>query len=723
MNLILFLSKMILISGMLTGYYWLFLRNKKFHQYNRFFLLSIPAISICLPLLNIPIPGFYLSNQDAGIKLLQVVTISHWEEAVVITPHQNYLYSLLSAQNIAWAIFMIVALIMLIVFARNIFHIKKIASIYPHTNIEGTSFYQTDEPGTPFSFLKNIFWNNNIDISSEKGRQIFRHEIYHVKQKHTADILFMEVICILFWFNPFFHLIKKEIKTVHEFLADQFAISEYNRHDYAELLVFSALTNYQYQMGNPFFNNQIKRRIAMLTQLKNSRYGYINRVMALPLLFILVCAFAVKTNTARNLKNIHSSKPITVVIDAGHGGIFNGTRISDDVQEKNINLSIAKKIELLSKDYNINIVMTREKDVAVGNANTLREDLQNRINIASENKADAFISIHLDVNVKPIPEKSGFGIYVPRDNSDNYSKSKVLASAITAELKNVYTTDDQLKTREKGVLVLDKNTVPAIMIECGYINNKTDLAFISDPANQEKIARNILEGIVRYNENNNALSKMNDDTIPKLNGSIISVDAKNQESFLNTIVPNEIENIEITSRAVLMHKKDKTTLQINRSFETESSSTINVNGSDLNKIRFEYGSFFFIKKDNSSLIVTINKDNKEPSQEYQKTFTKVEVEAEYPRGQKAWAEYLTKNLKYPENAIKKNIQGTVITQFIVEIDGSISNIKIIKRPDPSLSEVSYKAIQNSGKWIPAMQNGKKVRAYKRQPIVFKLDDK
>jgi len=105
----------------------------------------------------------------------------------------------------------------------------------------------------------------------------------------------------------------------------------------------------------------------------------------------------------------------------------------------------------------------------------------------------------------------------------------------------------------------------------------------------------------------------------------------------------------------------------------------------------------------------------------QKTFTKVEVEAEFPGGTNGWADYLQKNLKYPQEAINKEIQGTVVAQFIVEIDGTLSNAKIIKSPNKVLSDETLRMIKNSGKWIPAMQNGKQVRAYKRQPIVFKLD--
>ena len=118
------------------------------------------------------------------------------------------------------------------------------------------------------------------------------------------------------------------------------------------------------------------------------------------------------------------------------------------------------------------------------------------------------------------------------------------------------------------------------------------------------------------------------------------------------------------------------------------------------------------------------KDNKIKAQKDSNIiFTKVEIEAEYPGGQKAWTEYLIKNLKYPPDAIKRKIQGIVLMQFVVETDGSLSDIKVLERPDPSLSEASYKIIQNSGKWTPAVQNGKKVRAYKKQALVFKLEGK
>jgi periplasmic protein TonB len=100
-------------------------------------------------------------------------------------------------------------------------------------------------------------------------------------------------------------------------------------------------------------------------------------------------------------------------------------------------------------------------------------------------------------------------------------------------------------------------------------------------------------------------------------------------------------------------------------------------------------------------------------------FKKVEVESEFPGGAKAWQTFLASNLEYPEKAIKKRIQGTVMLQFIVCTDGTVCNIEAIKGPK-ELRKAALEAIKNTPNWIPAEQGGKKVKSYKRQPIVFAL---
>ena len=106
--------------------------------------------------------------------------------------------------------------------------------------------------------------------------------------------------------------------------------------------------------------------------------------------------------------------------------------------------------------------------------------------------------------------------------------------------------------------------------------------------------------------------------------------------------------------------------------------------------------------------------------DYDKTFIKVEIESEFPGGASAWLNFLQQNLRYPKKAIRKNIQGTVIMQFIVGRDGSISNISAISG-DPILEAAALEVMLKSPNWTPAYQKGRAVKSYKRQPIVFRLE--
>ncbi len=103
-----------------------------------------------------------------------------------------------------------------------------------------------------------------------------------------------------------------------------------------------------------------------------------------------------------------------------------------------------------------------------------------------------------------------------------------------------------------------------------------------------------------------------------------------------------------------------------------------------------------------------------------KVFSMVEVEAEFPGGLKAWKTYLIKNLKadVPVNYNAPSGQYRVIVRFIVSKDGKISEVAVEKDPGYGTAQEAVRVIKNGPNWIPAMQNGKKVNAYHRQPITF-----
>ncbi len=102
-------------------------------------------------------------------------------------------------------------------------------------------------------------------------------------------------------------------------------------------------------------------------------------------------------------------------------------------------------------------------------------------------------------------------------------------------------------------------------------------------------------------------------------------------------------------------------------------------------------------------------------------FTSVEIESQYPGGLSAWAAFLNRNLIYPESAVDKEIQGIVWIQFVVDELGNVSNVTAISGPE-ELRATAVSVIKKSGKWTPGIQNGQKVKSYKKQPIVFKLEN-
>ncbi len=289
-----YLLKVILCSALLTGYYWFALRNKLFHAWNRFYLLASVVIAIGLPFVKIT----YLQKEQQQIQpayqVLQTLTTDEvWFEEATTTATVKQ--SFFSAENISIGLYLFVSFITLIILLIAIFRIIRMIKKYQHWKINNLVFVDTDARGTPFSFLRFVFWNREIDFHSEQGQQIFAHELVHVKQKHSWDKLFINTVLIIFWSNPFFWLIRKELTMIHEFIADQQSVKDHDTASFAAMILATAFPGYNMPLTNPFFYSPVKRRLLMLTKLQNPKIGYISRLLLLPLLTFLVVACSVKT--------------------------------------------------------------------------------------------------------------------------------------------------------------------------------------------------------------------------------------------------------------------------------------------------------------------------------------------------------------------------------------------------------------------------------------------
>lgn len=279
--ILLYFVKVILSSGVMFLYYQLSLKDKTFHHYNRFYLLSAILISLLLPLITVD--DFTIEVNNDVYSLLD--KIQNFNTTKNIENDHTYFRIIFSALGL-------VSLYFLGRFIYGIFRIQQLKSQFQKESFDGINFYHTNLTEAPFSYFKNLFWKNTIILNSDIGKQILKHEMVHIEQKHSFDKIFIEVITSVFWFNPFFHIIKKEISLIHEYLADKKAVKQSDTKAFAQMLLASHFSGTQLPATSPFLSSNLKKRFKMLQKPK-TKFGYARRIFALPVLFSVAFAYMV----------------------------------------------------------------------------------------------------------------------------------------------------------------------------------------------------------------------------------------------------------------------------------------------------------------------------------------------------------------------------------------------------------------------------------------------
>lgn len=284
-----YLVKVFVISLILYSYYHFCLRNRLMHNWNRFFLLAVFFASIVIPFIELP--AFFSAVQTLQL-VIPVDFISNGTNIIFtagairhnpITPQQAIMF-------IYVGICFLLALSLLISLLRLTRHIIHAGKTAGHSVV----IVNSNLKNTPFSFFRYIFWNYEIEMNSTNGMQIMQHEMVHVRQLHSLDRLLVNMLMILFWINPVFWLVRKELFLVHEFIADDQSVKNKDADEFARMLLTAAFPVQYTTIANHFFTSPIKRRLFMLTQQQKTRFGYMSRLLALPVLLLLVAAFSIK---------------------------------------------------------------------------------------------------------------------------------------------------------------------------------------------------------------------------------------------------------------------------------------------------------------------------------------------------------------------------------------------------------------------------------------------
>ena len=304
-ELFIYLLKSVIYAGIFFGYYSLFLKNTIYHSYNRYYLLVSMALSVYFPCVHITVSP--ITN-----------------EQVAATPALKYLMygstPPVQEAHIPWEMMAmgIISVLLLSYLAYSVIRIFRLKAMNSKTQMGDFTFIETDLEEAPFSFFSNLFWKKSISIEEENGQKMLQHELVHIRQKHSWDRLFSQVICAIFWMNPFNWIMQKELQNIHEFIADRDAVGEGEVDAFAKMLLQTYYGNHFLNPSHSFYYSSIKRRIIMLTTSKTPKYAYLRKVAVYPFFAItlILISFQLSSQKPKRKKEVAIQYTVTMRPDS-----------------------------------------------------------------------------------------------------------------------------------------------------------------------------------------------------------------------------------------------------------------------------------------------------------------------------------------------------------------------------------------------------------------------
>ena len=271
-------------TGILFLFYKMLLAKETYHRINRMVLLGGFAASFLLPLLVITITKVIPQEPVTNVVSEMIVTeTSDTNQALV---------NKMTVENLLGLIYIAGIIAMILRLYKSIRHIMGIVRSGEQTRLEdGSVLVNTNQNIGAFSWLKYIVISRQEDAC--ESRLIMMHEQGHIRMHHTYDLLLIDIIGAMQWFNPFMWMLRSELKNVHEFEADSYVLGKgVDAREYQLLLIKKAVGASRYSVANSFNHNKLKIRITMMLVKKSSKIARAKALLMLPLLCVGVMAFA-----------------------------------------------------------------------------------------------------------------------------------------------------------------------------------------------------------------------------------------------------------------------------------------------------------------------------------------------------------------------------------------------------------------------------------------------
>ncbi len=355
-----YLVKSVVSVTVLYLFYWFILRNEIHHQWNRLFLLGSLVISLLFPAFNFSVtsisPGTFINSIKPAIVNGYISTTES------IRTHNTL--SILSIIYISGAAFMVLR------FLSNMAKILYLYLRFPKYRFRGFIAVVIDNKQSPFTFF-NILFISNVDFESGIIDEMIVHERAHKEGHHSVDILLLEGLTIIQWFNPFVWMFAQSLKSEHEFYADNRVLLEgFDKVKYQKLLFEKCLGVAPLYLTSNFYNSLLKKRLKMMTMKKSSKMMKAKYLLSIPMLFITVFILTTSSSYGQD-KKVYTDVDVPAVYkDGGMDGL------SKLIQQNITYPESARKNNVSAKVY---VQFVINENGKVSNVEIVRNDILNNL--------------------------------------------------------------------------------------------------------------------------------------------------------------------------------------------------------------------------------------------------------------------------------------------------------------------------------------------------------
>ncbi len=567
--------KSAMVLTMLYLPYMLLLRRESFFRFNRIVLLGILLLSLVLPLCNIPWMSLDHKPvvQAAQLQMLELGIPVH-----VLPEVQVVANNMAVNENPRFSVFMLVSIIyimgMIVLLAMRLWQITRL-----QYGLKQGALWQDDKQGVciychsgdvaPFSWMRNIVINEKD--YDEAGREIILHEMGHIHNRHSWDVVLLTLVQMLQWWNPLVYVLGISLREVHEYEADDHVLRQgVSAQGYQLLLIRKAVGSGSYAFANSFNHSLTKKRITMMKKSKSNPWMKSKALYLIPVAALALSAFATPKFVA----------PIEETVTKLKGkGTENSLNLQAFEEERKVvELKNVPKVLVDGKEMTTQEAMEAVKGKEIQNSLITQPDGSEVLSIKTREYKDA---------PQPLIVLNGKIYEIPDDAAKDINSEEQLTKLLNINPEDV-----------ESITVLQKDA---------------------------------------------AVSKYGD----KGSNGVIVINTKKKDDIKELVkkLPGA---------------------------EMDDAGNIKVNGKSVAKITLE-GKEVFNKEDSIYNVVAHN--------------------ARYPGGDTECFKFLSENVRYPKLCLYFGVQGRVLINFVVEKDGSISNIRKLRGAGKVLSEVdvtSYK---------------------------------